>query len=229
MGGFSSSLPCLHSNRLSPRTTAFSGRYSCPCCNKQVLEAARAAGAFVPTLCAHPKIPARASCRVCLVEVPGESKLIPACTSAVREGMKVLTHSPKVVENVRFVLQLLRAKHPNACMTCDADGDCTFQDLIYRFQVEDVAPGGVRKRFEHTHEWDDCPIVGAATDRQEADPPGAFNAIHLDRDKCIKCGRCVTVCEKVQGIGEVPSHLQGSHGLLSKTFSFLCSGQPRSV
>lgn len=48
---------------------------------------------------------------------------------------QVHTRTPAVVENIRFVLQLLRAKHPNTCATCDADGDCTFQDLLYRFQV----------------------------------------------------------------------------------------------
>jgi NADH dehydrogenase/NADH:ubiquinone oxidoreductase subunit G len=101
----------------------------------QILEAARAAGLFVPTLCAHPSIRARGLCRVCLVEIEGQSKLQPACVTAVKEGLKVRTNTPAVLESVRFVLQLLRAKHPDACATCDANNNCTFQDLIYRFEV----------------------------------------------------------------------------------------------
>lgn len=124
-----------------------------------ILEAARAAGAFVPTLCAHPSIPARATCRICLVAletdqgmkkmmVPASAtdarrveklvpitKLVPACVTQVKAGQRIHTHSPDVLENVRFVLQLLRAKHPNTCQTCDANGNCTFQDLLYRYQV----------------------------------------------------------------------------------------------
>lgn len=124
-----------------------------------ILEAARAAGAFVPTLCAHPSIPARATCRICLVELETDqgmkkvmgpasatdarrveklvpiTKLVPACVTQVKPGQRIHTHSPDVLENVRFVLQLLRAKHPNTCQTCDANGNCTFQDLLYRYQV----------------------------------------------------------------------------------------------
>jgi NADH-quinone oxidoreductase subunit G len=124
-----------------------------------ILEAARAAGAFVPTLCAHPSIPARATCRICLVELETDqgmkkvvgpasatdarrveklvpiTKLVPACVTQVKPGQRIHTHSPDVLENVRFVLQLLRAKHPNTCQTCDANGQCTFQDLLYRYQV----------------------------------------------------------------------------------------------
>lgn len=129
-----------------------------------ILEAARAAGAFVPTLCAHPGIPARATCRICLVELETNqgmkkvvgpasatdarrveklvpiTKMVPACVTQVKEGLRIHTHSPDVLENVRFVLQLLRAKHPNTCQTCDANGNCTFQDLLYRYQV--CANGG---------------------------------------------------------------------------------------
>lgn len=101
----------------------------------QVLEAARASGTFIPTLCAHPSIPARGTCRVCMVDIEGERKLQPACVTKVREGMKVHTHTQAVLDNIRFVLQLLRSKHPDTCATCDADGQCTFQDLLYRFQV----------------------------------------------------------------------------------------------
>jgi len=133
-----------------------------------ILEAARAAGAFVPTLCAHPSIPARATCRICLVELETDqgikkvvgrasatdarrvekivpiTKLVPACVTQVKAGQRIHTHSPDVLENVRFILQLLRAKHPNTCQTCDANGNCTFQDLLYRYQVcgggEEVCP-----------------------------------------------------------------------------------------
>lgn len=78
---------------------------------------------------------------MCMVDIEGERKLQPACVTKVREGMKVQTHTQAVLDNIRFVLQLLRAKHPNTCATCDADGQCTFQDLLYRFQVRHVMDG----------------------------------------------------------------------------------------
>jgi NADH-quinone oxidoreductase subunit G len=89
---------------------------------------------------------------VCMVDIENERNpqagpmrrtdgLQPACVTKVREGMKVHTHTKAVLDNIRFILQLLRAKHPNTCATCDADGQCTFQDLLYRFQVRHVMDG----------------------------------------------------------------------------------------
>ncbi|MCD6462081.1 MAG: (2Fe-2S)-binding protein, partial [Thermotogae bacterium] len=105
-----------------------------------ILEACQQAGVYVPTLCNHPRLEPTGACRVCVVEVEGARTLQPACATKVQDGMVIRTNTERVKTAVRFNLALLLSRHPNDCMTCEANGRCEFQDLIYQYNVEDMFP-----------------------------------------------------------------------------------------
>lgn len=154
-----------------------------------ILTACQAAGAYVPTLCTHPRLPTTpGTCRICMVDT-GPGHLQPACATPAWSGMKVQTATERVQENVRGVLALMKANHPADCMNCDASGRCEFQDLISRYNVKDVLP----KLRAYSHEWD--AEVEADYDHYH---DSSSTALTLDLEKCIKCGRCVTMCNQVQ-------------------------------
>jgi len=147
--------------------------------NITVLEACEKAGVDVPTLCHHPRLgESIGACRVCVVEIEGAKNLQPACVTKVRDGMKIKTHTERVKKAVRFNLALLLSEHPNDCMTCEANGRCEFQDLIYEYNVE--------------------PIFGYGSDEGPYD--ASSPAIVRDLSKCIKCQRCVRACSDLQGM-----------------------------
>lgn len=147
--------------------------------NITVLEACEKAGVDVPTLCHHPRLgESIGACRVCIVEIEGAKNLQPACVTKVRDGMRIKTHTERVKKAVRFNLALLLSEHPNDCMTCEANGRCEFQDLIYEYNVE--------------------PIFGYGSDEGPYD--ASSPAIIRDLSKCIKCQRCVRACSELQGM-----------------------------
>lgn len=144
-----------------------------------ILEAARAVGVRIPTLCFHPDQSIKANCRICMCKV-GESRVLQAaCASPVYEGMTVDTRSPAVIEARKLNLQLLLANHPQDCLNCIRNGACQLQDLAAEFYVRD-------NPFE------------IKTRRMEKDfsTPSLFR----DPDKCILCRRCIEVCSVVQTV-----------------------------
>jgi formate dehydrogenase alpha subunit len=144
-----------------------------------ILEAASLAGIDIPTLCHHPALTPTGACRMCLVEIEGQPTLQPACTFPIAEGMDVQTHSPKVIEARRFVLELLLSDHPLDCMTCDSTGSCLLQDLMYEYGVDETRFPGQR----HVYPMDD---------------PNPF--IQRDYTKCVLCRRCVQACQEINGV-----------------------------
>lgn len=141
----------------------------------------------MPVLCKHPKLPnTPGSCRVCMVEVDGRVK--PACCTPAWDGAVINTDTEEVKHTVTGTLALLRANHPEDCMSCDVNGKCEFQDLIYRYKVpkwpklKEVSEDYM-EHTAHAHVYDQSSF-----------------AINLDLEKCIKCSRCVTTCEEVQGM-----------------------------
>jgi predicted molibdopterin-dependent oxidoreductase YjgC len=143
-----------------------------------ILEAARAAGIHVPTLCHHPDLSNVGACRMCVVSVEGARGLQTACTTPVSQGMVVDTESAEAREARRFALAMLLTDHPNDCMTCEVNGECELQDLVYDYGVSWPEHSGRR----HTYEIDP--------------DPNPF--IFIDRNKCILCGRCIRACREIQ-------------------------------
>ena len=145
-----------------------------------ILEVAREAGVDIPTLCHDPRLEPYGACRLCLVEVEGARGPMAACGAKVSEGMKVQTHTEKIVKLRKFVLELLLTNHPLDCPVCEAAGDCRLQDYAYEYLV-DMVPWGWRP-----------PQVG--------DPGNHPNVAHFGA-RCILCGRCVRICREVMSIG----------------------------
>jgi len=145
-----------------------------------LLEAAERAGFKVPTLCHHPAVTARGSCRVCVVEEEGSGVLLTACNTPAREGMSVLLDTERVLEARRKALQLIFSAHPAHCEVCEAANACRLKEL--------AAELGISGR-ELPLEQDFRPVV-------DANP---FYA--RDLSKCISCGLCVCACQEVQGVG----------------------------
>ncbi len=148
-----------------------------------VLKAARRAGVDIPHLCSLDWAPSpAASCRLCVVEVEGNPRLLTSCTLDVTEGMQVRTHTPRVLKARRAIMELLIASHPQDCLSCVRGGDCELAML--------AGDLGVRK----------ARYVGAVKQHPvDISSP----ALWRDPNKCVLCGRCVTVCHDVQGVGAI--------------------------
>ncbi len=112
-----------------------------------ILQVAQEAGIHIPILCHHPALPPEGACRICLVEIERQRSLQPACTFPATEGLVVHTHSEKVVEARKFVLEMLLSDHPFDCMTCDATGNCLLQDLVYEYGVRTEPYPGLAPQF----------------------------------------------------------------------------------
>ena len=147
-----------------------------------LLDAIRVAKVHVPTLCYHPLFKPRAVCRMCLVRVEGQSKLLPACYTYLKDGDVITTDSKELKAFRKADLQLLLSRHPNECMRCEVSGSCKLQDLVNELEVADRWPKSTRSY------WDRC---GRYTHSlQDHTSP----ALSIDRDKCIECGLCVDAC-----------------------------------
>ena len=144
-----------------------------------ILEAASANGILIPTLCFLKDINEIGACRICLVEIEGMERLAAACNNTVEEGMVIYTNSPKVMASRKATLELILSEHEYSCATCSRCGNCQLQTLAEEFGLStDIYKKKVRKI-----PWNkDFPLI-------------------RDNEKCIKCMRCIQVCDKVQSLG----------------------------
>ena len=144
-----------------------------------IMEAAALAGIDIPKLCYLKNINEIAACRVCLVEVVGKEQLVTSCNNKVQEGLEILTNSPRVRVARKQNVQLILSQHDFKCATCVRSGNCTLQTLSNDLNIIDLP---FKERVEHAP-WDkNFPLI-------------------RDTEKCIKCMRCIQVCDKVQGLG----------------------------
>jgi NADP-reducing hydrogenase subunit HndD len=142
-----------------------------------IFEAARKAGISIPHLCYRHDLTPTTSCRLCMVEVEGARTLVASCALPVAPKMVVHTDTKRVREARKLVVELLLSDHPYDCMTCEKSGSCKLEKYAYEF--------GIRKtRFQG--EKHDYPL-------RSANP-----FFERDYNKCILCGRCVTVCQEIQ-------------------------------
>ncbi|MBF0485401.1 MAG: iron hydrogenase small subunit [Candidatus Omnitrophica bacterium] len=144
-----------------------------------ILDAARSVQVNIPTLCKHPDLAASAGCGICIVKAKNNRKMLRACCTPLEEGMDITTHDPEIVQTRRTVLELIMANHPTECLTCGRNRDCELQKIAADF--------GIREDL-YERVLPDLPI-----DR-------STGTIVMEPKKCIKCGRCIDVCQNVQDV-----------------------------
>ena len=145
-----------------------------------ILEAARANGIYIPTLCYLKDINKSGACRVCLVEVKRARTLLSACTTPVSEGMEVFTNSERALRGRKNSVELIMSNHNKNCLSCKRNQNCELQRLCEELGVRE-------NRFEG--------------EKTPATLESASYGIVRDTSKCVLCGRCVETCKKVQGLG----------------------------
>ena len=143
-----------------------------------ILDAARSAGIDIPTLCFLKDINEIGACRICMVEVEGQDRLIPSCNNVVVEGMAVYTNSPRVREARRVNLRLLLSQHDVQCTQCTRSGNCKLQELTNDYNL-------LGDHYPH-----DLKNI----------PDDYSNPVIRIENRCIRCMRCIQVCDKIQGM-----------------------------
>jgi len=149
---------------------------------QMILQACNDAGVAIPQYCYHPGLSIVASCRICLVEVEGIPKLVPACQTPVRDGMVVYAKSSKAIASQKQVMEYLLINHPLDCPVCDQAGECLLQDYSYQY-------GRSESRFEE--------------DKVKNPKKDVGDHIYLYADRCIMCSRCVRFTREVSGTSEL--------------------------
>jgi len=162
-----------------------------------ILQAAREAGVRIPTLCYLEGIQAIGACRVCVVEVEGARSLIASCVMPAAEGMKVITNSRRVREARRAVVELLLSEHEGNCQTCERNNDCELQTVAFELGIKEIMFEGAKGK---------------------ADVDSSTAALVRDNGKCIKCRRCVAVCNQVQAVGALFPQFRGFKTVIGPAF-----------
>ncbi len=143
-----------------------------------ILDVARRNELNIPTLCHLKDTNPSGACRICLVEVEGAKQLLPACDTPARSGMTIKTHSDKVIQARKGILEIMLASGDHHCLLCATNGDCQLQDLAveYRADSRNLPQSPQKSTVE-----DDTALI------------------LRDHSKCIHCGRCVKACREIQG------------------------------
>ncbi len=144
-----------------------------------ILDAAHGVQVRIPTLCKHADLPASAACGVCVVKVGPSGKMVRACATPIEPDMEIVTHDAELAAVRRTVVKLLLSNHPDECLYCGRNGTCELQDLAAQFGIR-------HKTFPEL-----VPDIPKDT---------STRTIDLEPRKCIKCGRCIMVCQGRQDV-----------------------------
>jgi len=146
--------------------------------DETILDIARQNNIDIPTLCYLEGLSGWGACRLCLVEIKGTAKLLPACVTKVAEGMEVTTDSPRLLKYRRLVIELLFSERNHVCSVCVSNGHCELQGMAQKLGITHI-------------------------DMPYRYPKLSFDASHdlfrLDHNRCILCTRCVRVCDEIEG------------------------------
>ena len=146
--------------------------------NTTIMEAAAANGIPIPKLCYLKGINEIAACRVCVVELEGKDRLITSCNNVAKDGMVIHTNSPKVRRHRRTMVEMILSQHDCECVTCPRSGNCSLQKVANDLNIFD---NPYKSEIERQPWNKNFPLI-------------------RDSSKCIKCMRCVQVCDKIQGL-----------------------------
>jgi len=155
-------------------------------------------GIRVPTLCHMKDFLPTGSCRMCVVENEQTGKLITACSFTAEPGMIIETHSPRVIQARKTIVELLLSNHPDDCLYCIRNGNCDLQDLAREHHITERRISG--KKNSHHADLSSASIVRSPA-------------------KCILCGRCIKVCSEVMGVSAIDFINRGSNTVIGTSFN----------
>ena len=168
-----------------------------------IYKAARELGIDIPTLCYMELHDMNienkpAGCRICVAEVSGRRTLAPTCSTKCEPGMVVKTHTPRVLNARRTVMEFILSNHPKDCLVCSKSGTCELQDMAHRLGIKDI-PG--------------AEFAAVSTFRMDTSP-----SIIRNLDKCIMCRRCEMMCNDVQTVGAISAVNRGFMATVAPAF-----------
>jgi bidirectional [NiFe] hydrogenase diaphorase subunit len=163
---------------MEPKTLTIDDKQVSGIEGETLLDVARQNGIDIPTLCHLEGVTDIGACRLCMVEVEGSRKLLPACVTQITEGMVVRTDTDRLKEYRRMIVELLFAEGNHVCSVCVANGDCELQSLAVQCGVDHV-------RWQYQF------------------PKRPMDISHrlygLDPNRCVLCTRCIRVCDQIEG------------------------------
>jgi len=160
------------------KTLRIDGKEVCSAEHQTILEVARENGIEIPTLCHFDGLSGIGACRLCVVEVRGSNKLLPACVTQAQEGMEVTAHSQQLLEFRKLIVELLFTERNHVCAVCVSSGHCELQALAQKLGVNHVT-------LPYLH-------IKCATD-------GSHRRFVADHNRCVLCARCMRVCDEIEG------------------------------
>lgn len=143
-----------------------------------ILDVARQNGIDIPTLCNLDGITSSGGCRLCMVEMKGNNRLMPACVTKIDENMEVVTNNDRLLKYRQMIIQLLFSERNHICAVCVANGHCELQEMAQRLGVTHIPFEYLNPAFELD---------------------GSHPQFEVDHNRCILCGRCVRVCDEIEG------------------------------
>lgn len=174
-----------------------------------ILQAAKANGIKIPTLC-YLKLDDMnienkpGGCRVCVVEVEGRKNLAPSCATDCAEGMNVKTHTMRVLNARKTVVELILSDHPFECLVCAKSGNCELQSLAQDLGIREIHYEGEKSTYR----------------------PDTSPSIIRDMDKCIMCRRCEMMCNTVQTVGALSAVNRGFMSVIAPAFEMNLEHSP---
>jgi NADP-reducing hydrogenase subunit HndD len=165
---------------------------------ESVLSVLKREGVDVPTLCHIDCLPPSGACRICVVEVEGQANLVPSCSFPISEGLKIKTHTPRVINARKTLIELLISSHPDDCLYCDKEDKCELLALARKYEI-------TKRKFRKTSKKINIDVSNPSITR--------------DPGKCILCGKCVRVCEEIQAVSCIEFIKRGSESYIGCAFN----------
>lgn len=178
---------------MSVKTLTINGILISAVAESTILEAAKEAGIFIPTLCHLNGLSNIGACRLCVVEIKGSQKLLAACCTKVSEGMEITTDSEKLNQYRRMIIELLFAERNHFCAVCVANGNCELQNLAKNVGMDHV-------RYEYLFPAQNVDIT--------------HEFFGIDHNRCVLCARCIRVCDEIEGAHTLDVGFKASNSLL---------------
>ncbi len=163
-----------------------------------ILSALMNNGINIPSMCAMKDFTPTGACRMCVVEIEGHEGLVTSCSQPVEEWMKIKTHSPRVVQARKSIVELLLSNHPDDCLYCIRNGNCELQDLAEGLNIRERRIIGRKNKY-----------------RLDRSSP----SIARDPAKCILCGRCVRVCGETQSVHAIEFINRGNKTFIGTSYN----------